>query len=63
MMTDFNKPRLSASYSTRCSKCETIPIHKSNTSGLCTDCAVHLRCIGQYEEYTSSHEKQKTGKE
>jgi hypothetical protein len=45
---DFSKPPLSNDYPTRCIRCGVSAIHKNNKSGLCTDCAVHLRCNGQY---------------
>ena len=53
--TEFLKPRLSNSYNKRCSCCPA-PIHKTNSSGLCTDCAVHLRHTGEYQSHVKNNQ-------
>ena len=46
---DFSKLPLNNDYPTRCTRCGVSAVHKSSKSGLCTDCAVQLRCNGQYK--------------
>ncbi len=35
-------PTLTDSYNRWCNGCGSVPIHKSNTSGFCTDCFIEL---------------------
>lgn len=40
---DYTKPPLDESYPKRCSVCKVARIHKTNSTGLCTDCGVVMR--------------------
>jgi len=45
---DPSKPRLTDDYPKRCKHCNVAVIHKTSASGLCTECAVTLRCNDNY---------------
>jgi hypothetical protein len=47
---ESTKPLLTDAYNRRCRVCDTSPIHKSNSSGICTDCAIAARARGTYSE-------------
>jgi len=47
---DATKPPLTDAYNRRCGVCNVSPIHKNNSSGICTDCAVFARAQGTYSE-------------